>query len=81
MDTKEIEFARKESEGSRSMPTKWLEWYIYSDNHEIFFANFPIALYEWLCNLANRQKNFQGGEPKDWSPFLIERLKIIKNPI
>ena len=38
-------------------------------------------LHEWLCKLATQQRNFQGGEPKEWSPFLIERLKRMNNPI
>ena len=63
------------------MLIKWLEWYIYSDIHEVFFAEFPIVLHEWLCKLATQQRNFQGGEPKEWSLFLVERLKRINNPI
>ena len=63
------------------MPTKWLGWYIYSYIHDIFFVEFPIVLHEWLCKLATQQRNFQAGELKEWSPFLIERLKRINNPI
>ena len=48
---------------------------------EFLFFEFPIVLYEWLSKLATQQNNFQGGEPKEWTPFLIERLKRINNPI
>ena len=81
MDAKELEFVQKESEGSRWTPMKWSEWYIYSNIHEIFFVEFPIVLYEWLSKLETHKNNFQGGELTEWTPFLIERLKIINNPI
>ena len=68
-------------EGSRWMLVKWLERYIYADIHEIFFAEFPIMLYEWLSKLTTQKNNFQGGEPTEWNLFLIERLKRINNPI
>ena len=38
-------------------------------------------LHEWLCKIETQQRNFQGGEPKEWSLFLIERLKRISNII
>ena len=81
VDAKELVFARKESEGHRWTPKKWLEWYIYSYIHEVCFAKFPIVLHEWLCNIATQQINFQGGEPKEWNLFLIEQLKRISNTI
>ena len=56
-------------------------WYIYSDIHGIFFAEFPIVLHECLCKIATQQRNFQRGELKEWSPFLIERMKRVNNLI
>ena len=38
-------------------------------------------LQKWLCKIATQQRNFQGGEPKEWSLFLIERSKRINNHI
>ena len=81
VEAKELEFARKESEGYRWTPTKWLGQYIHSDIHEIFFVEFPIVLHEWFSKLETQQRNFQGGEPREWSPYLIERLKRVNNPI
>ena len=31
--------------------------------------------------IGNPEKNFQGGEPTEWTPLLIEWLKRINNPI
>ena len=58
-------------------PTKWLERYIYTDIHEIFFCEFLVLLYEWLLKLASQRKKIQEREPTEWNP----QLKIISNPI
>ena len=79
VDSKEIEFARKESEGSWLNSTEWLERYLYTDIHEIFFCEFPVSLYEWLLRLATQRRNFQGGEPIDWSPQLIPKSQDSAN--
>ena len=81
MEFKELYFARKESEGSWCNPTEWLGRYIYSGIHKIFFSDFPIVLHEWLSKLETQQINFQGREPREWHPQLIERLKRVSNPI
>ena len=38
-------------------------------------------LHEWLSRLETQQRNFQGGELKEWNPQLIERLKRVNNPV
>ena len=81
VDFKELEFAREESKGTQWNPTDWLGQYIYSYIYDILFSEFPIVLYEWFSMLETQQNNFQGGEPKEWILFLIERLKRINKPI
>ena len=79
MDFKELEFVRKESEGSQWNQTEWLGRYIYSYIYEILFFEFPIMLHECLSKLETQQRNFQGGEPREWNPYLINRLKRANN--
>ena len=62
VDYKALEFAQEESEGSQLSPMEWLERYLYTDIHEIFFSKFPIVLHEWFSKLATLKKKFQGGE-------------------
>ena len=38
-------------------------------------------LHEWLSKLATKQTNFQGGEPREWNPRLIEQLEEVSNPV
>ena len=33
----------------------------------------------WLSKLANQQINFQGREPREWTPQLIEQLEEVSN--
>ena len=44
------------------IPTEWLERYLYTDIHEIFFSEFPIVLHEWLSKLATQKKKKIRGE-------------------
>ena len=67
LESKTLAFAQEERIRSWLSIEDWLDWYTYSDNHEIFFAEFPIVLYEWLSILVTRQTNFQKREVVEWS--------------
>jgi len=56
----------------------WFDTFIQTFTR-FYFSNFPIVLHEWLSQLATQHKEFQGGELKEWTPFLIERLKRLNN--
>ena len=81
VDFKSLEFTWEENEGSWLNITNWLERYLYTNIHEIFFCEFPILFYEWLLKLETQWKKFQGGEPIEWNPQLIQGLKSISNPM
>ena len=38
-------------------------------------------LHEWKSKLETQQRNFQGGEPTEWNPQLIQQLKSVSNPM
>ena len=48
LDSKTLAFTQEEIVGIRLSTKEWIDEYIYSDIHEIFFAEFPILLHEWL---------------------------------
>ena len=58
LEAKTLAFTQEESVGTRFSIERWLDDYIYSDIHEILFAEFPILLHEWLVGLASRQTNY-----------------------
>ena len=51
---KTLAIAQEEIAGSRLSAENWVDEYIYSDIHEVFFAYFPIVLHEWLSRLERR---------------------------
>ena len=48
LETKETEFAEKENINPRLSIEAWLDKYIFTDEHEVFFASLPSELHEWL---------------------------------
>ena len=59
----------------------WVDEYIYSDIHEVFFIEFPIILYEWLTILETRQTNFQRREAVEWNDQLVHEVSSASNAI
>ena len=74
-------FVLKESEGPQLSPENWVDEYIYSDIHEIFFVEFPIILHEWLSRLVTKKTNFQRRETVEWSDQLVREVTSISNTI
>jgi hypothetical protein len=44
LKTKELEFAKKDNKKPNLTPCKYLEKYVFSDLHEVFFYDFPHLL-------------------------------------
>jgi hypothetical protein len=51
LETKELEFAQKDNKNPKLTPRKYLDKYMFSDLHEVFFCDFPHLLQEWLLRL------------------------------
>ena len=49
--------------------------------HEIFFASFPIELYEWIVKLADSQGRCRLNKPIVWTPELVHRLEASEDKI
>ena len=58
LESKMLAFTQEESARSQWSIQNWVDYYIYIDTHEIFFAYFPIVLHEWLLRLERRWKKF-----------------------
>jgi hypothetical protein len=44
LETKELDFAQKENRNPKLTPPKYLDKYVFSDLHEVFFYDFPHLL-------------------------------------
>ena len=51
LESNRLAFVEEESARSWLSTKIWLERYLYTDIHEIFFAEFPIVLHEWFPRL------------------------------
>ena len=75
LETKETEFTEKENKNPRLSIEAWLDKYIFTDEHEVFFASLPSELHEWLSKLAETKCYTQSDKPAEWTPEAIEVLK------
>jgi hypothetical protein len=53
LKTKEMEFAQKDNINPKLTPRKYLDKYVFSDLHEVFFCDFPHVLQEWILRLKD----------------------------
>jgi hypothetical protein len=59
----------------------WLERYIFTDIHDIFFEEIHQELYEWLARLADTQFEIKSRPPVVWTSALIKKVKRVDNII
>jgi hypothetical protein len=57
----------------------WLERFIFTDIHEIFFGGIHQELYEWLARLADTQFEIRSRPPIVWTSVLIKKVKRVDN--
>jgi hypothetical protein len=48
---KDLEFAQQDNRNPRVTSCKYLEKYVFTDLHEVFFCDFPQLLQEWILRL------------------------------
>ena len=54
-DRKIHEFVVEEKRNRRLTKEQWLDRYLYTEIHEIFFCSFPVKLYEWIAKSTDDQ--------------------------
>ena len=79
LDAKTLVFVQEESVVTWFSTEIWLDYYIYSNIHEIFFTEFPLLLHEWLVGLASRRTNYQTREITEWSDQLVQEVTSVNN--
>ena len=57
--TKTKEFVETKNKNPDHDSEAWLQKYIYTDVHKVFFATFPSELHLWLARLAYCTKHIQ----------------------
>lgn len=60
---------------------EWLNRYLFTDEHDIFFCSFPCELHEWLSKLADSEDKWNLNSPIVWTRELVKCLEASKNKI
>ena len=81
LDKKIHEFATQENRTLQVSEKRWLDRYVYTEIHEIFFGSFPSELYEWIVRLADIQRRCKLDQPIVWTPELLRRLEASEDNI
>jgi hypothetical protein len=56
---KELEFVQKEKKNPKLTPCKYLNKYMFSDLHKVFFFDFLHILQEWILRLKGKNPTNQ----------------------
>lgn len=81
VDWKKCDFFVQENINPRLSTKKWLQMYIFTNQHEIFFSLFSNNFYKWLSILAENNTCFRNHNPTMWTPKMIKQLRKIDNTI
>ena len=80
VELKERTFAAEENQNPNISTEEWLQRYLFTDLHEIFFCEFPIIFYKWIAIIAQKNKCFKD-TPTIWNVVSISHVKSVSNSI
>jgi DNA-directed RNA polymerase len=78
LKTKELEFVQKDNKNPNLTPHKYLDKYVFSDLHEVFFCDFAHLLQEWLLRLKDNHPTNKIRQ-LEWNPVDIVQLQQVNN--
>jgi len=81
LDRKLCEFVIQENKTLQKSEKRWLDRFIYTEIHEVFFATFSSELYAWIARLANSQGRCKLDQPIVWTLELVRRLEASEDKI
>jgi hypothetical protein len=81
IEDQEKDFTEAQNKNPNLRSKDWLEKYIFTDIHEIFFGGIHQELYEWLSRLAYTQFEIQSRPTMVWMSEKIKKFKRVDNVI
>jgi hypothetical protein len=76
-----MDFIKSHNKNPNLSTEDWLEKYIFTDIHKIFFGGIHKKLYEWLARLADTQFKIRSIPPVVWTSELIKKVKRVDNSV
>ena len=81
LDRKILEFVLQENRSTKLSDKKWVQKYIYTEVHMIFFFSFATNLQEWLLQLTEFNTHVKDDAITEWNPEFIQQLEKLDNKI
>jgi hypothetical protein len=81
IEDQEKDFVEAQNKNPNLSSEDWLEKYIFTDIHKIFFGGIHQELYEWLARLADTQFDIRSRLPVAWTSELIKKVKRVDNTV
>jgi hypothetical protein len=79
IEDQERDFAEAQNRNPKLSTKGWLQRYIFTDIHKIFFGGIHQDLFEWLARLVNTQFEIRSRPLVVWTPSLIQKIKRVDN--
>ena len=81
IEDQEKDFAEAQNKNPDLNIEDWLERYIFTNIHKIFFGGIHQELYEWLARLADTQFEIRSRPPMVWTSTLIKKVKRVDSVV
>jgi hypothetical protein len=79
IEYQEKDFVEAQNKNPNLSTKDWMETYIFTDIHDIFFGGIHRKLYEWLDRLADTQFEIRSRPLVVWTSTLIKKVKRVDN--
>jgi hypothetical protein len=80
LEIKEWDFSQQENMNPWMSDKQWMQRYVFTYLHEIFFGEFLNILTEWLERLVEKTVRCIITTPMNWTPELVKQLNYLSNP-
>jgi hypothetical protein len=79
IENQEKDFAKKQNKNPKLSTEYWLQRYIFTNIHEIFFGGIHQELFEWFARLVDTQFEIRSRPHVVWTLALIQKIKRVDN--
>jgi hypothetical protein len=81
IEDQEMDFVEAQNNNPKLSTEYWLQRYIFTDIHEIFFGGIHQELFEWLARLVNTQFDIRSRSHVVWTLALIQKIERVDNTV
>jgi hypothetical protein len=81
IEDQERDFVEAQNKNPKLSTEDWLQRYIFTNIHEIFFGGINQEFFEWLASLADTQFEIRSRPHVVWKLALIQKVKRVDNVV